>query len=444
MREFSVQTFLAIFARGMTLFAGFFLIAVVTAWLPERETAVFFLFQSISNALAVLSCFGLETYMLKVFSSGESADNNQRHRVYCSALKVVLIISVACFVVAVIWSYYRPDNAGLIPAIVYLATVPFFGILIMSSEALRGLGHYYRAVTLLGICPPIVTASLLILVTKYGLASQITFATSLLMGYFLPGFVAMFLVFKITSNDRGEYKKCGESAKVLHIGKAFSYFCTTGIQQILMFLPVIIAGMLQLSDDFSSYYVALRVSVIASFVLASLNIFVAPMLSYLFGSGKFVEFEVLTKLVATIAFWSTVVLSVSCFVFGDYVFEILGGSLNEGLSYLLILLFGHVISSAVGSVVYVLIMSGNEKDVRNLYLVALILTLIVSPFVIIEFGIFGAVMVNLIVTVSLNIGAWCAVYYRLRFWILPSINFVKLVNMARQLPKIRTVQQSNV
>jgi len=173
------------------------------------------------------------------------------------------------------------------------------------------------------------------------------------------------------------------------------------------------------ATDVGVFGAALRVSLLLSFALTSVNTVMAPKFAELHQNGDIVR-------IASIARQSTVLLllvSIPVFLvialFGDFVMGIFGEDFRNGGQVLAVLAFGQLFSTISGSILILLSMTGNEKDVRTTTMVAATVTLLGSLVLIPPFGILGAAWtVSLSVIVSNLVGTY-QVWRRLGIIIMP-------------------------
>jgi O-antigen/teichoic acid export membrane protein len=109
--------------------------------------------------------------------------------------------------------------------------------------------------------------------------------------------------------------------------------------------------------------------------------------------------------------------------FPSFIMSFFGKGFSEGIWLLRVLALGQFINVITGSVGYLLVMSGHEKDMRNITIIngvlALILALILNPF----FGVIGSAISTSIALASSNLMAVGLVKKRLGFNTLSILGF---------------------
>src|SRR3546814_5644809 len=103
------------------------------------------------------------------------------------------------------------------------------------------------------------------------------------------------------------------------------------------------------------------------------------------------------------------------FVAAEWIMRLFGPEFSQGANLLRILAVGQLINAATGSVGYLLMMSGHERDMRNIALgvgpLAVILALVLTP----RLGATGAATATAIAVATQNIFAVYLVKRRLGF-----------------------------
>lgn len=171
--------------------------------------------------------------------------------------------------------------------------------------------------------------------------------------------------------------------------------------------------------DVGIFGAALRTAMLTSFILASVNSIAAPKFSALFSRGDFSGLATTARKSATMmtAFASPILL---VFIGAPgWVMRLFGPEFCSGGLFLGIMAIGQFINVATGSVGYLLIMSGNERLMRNNTIVVGILTIILNLILVPHFGTIGAAVATAISMAMLNLGAFYLVWKKLGIWTIP-------------------------
>jgi O-antigen/teichoic acid export membrane protein len=108
-------------------------------------------------------------------------------------------------------------------------------------------------------------------------------------------------------------------------------------------------------------------------------------------------------------------VAVIVWCFPGYIMSMFGKDFTSGLWLLRVLTLGQFVNVATGSVGYLLVMSGHEKDMRNIAILngilAIVLALILNPI----YGAMGSAISTAVAVATSNIMAVNAVKKRLGF-----------------------------
>jgi O-antigen/teichoic acid export membrane protein len=179
---------------------------------------------------------------------------------------------------------------------------------------------------------------------------------------------------------------------------------------------ILMAGIFVSSSEIAFLSAAQRTAMLTSFVLMVVNIVVAPRYARLWQENKKQEIQNLAK-------WSTrgmialasPLVAAMIFIPGT-IMGLFGDEFVVAGNLLAIMAIGQFINVATGSVSYLLTMSGHERDFRRVTFFAGPLTVILSYFLILEYGVLGAAIATAIGLSLQNLLALAMVRKRLGFW----------------------------
>jgi len=193
------------------------------------------------------------------------------------------------------------------------------------------------------------------------------------------------------------------------------------MQQILIYVPFLTVAVFGISSDLSSYYVSLRLSLIITFFVQAINIVLAPKLSSLFSKGEITSFKSYSKLSSLIGIITSLPVYVIFLAFGSEILNLFGSSYRESFYILIILSTAQFINAGVGSVIYILIMSGHEKILRNINLIIVMICFFIAPILIQNYGSIGAAYLNTFIIIFVNFASFLAIRAKLSFWVTPNL-----------------------
>jgi O-antigen/teichoic acid export membrane protein len=187
------------------------------------------------------------------------------------------------------------------------------------------------------------------------------------------------------------------------------------MSQMVQWSGQFMAGAYVSSEALAQLAVAQRTAMLSSFILIAVNLVVAPRFAKLYRDNDMAQLERLAiKSVKLISLFALPVIGVML-VFPSFLMSLFGSEFKEGAALLQILAVGQFINAMTGSVGFLLMMSGHERDMRNVTLVSGSLALLLTWFLTAQFNIIGAAIGTAIAVATQNLLAVYFVKKRLGF-----------------------------
>tara|TARA_R110002095_G_scaffold53761_1_gene46540 strand:- start:105 stop:689 length:585 start_codon:yes stop_codon:yes gene_type:complete len=187
------------------------------------------------------------------------------------------------------------------------------------------------------------------------------------------------------------------------------------MSQMVQWSGQFMAGAYVSSEALAQLAVAQRTAMLSSFILIAVNLVVAPRFAKLYRDNDMAQLESLAiKSVKLIGLFALPVIG-AMLVFPSFLMSLFGAEFTEGAALLQILAIGQFINAMTGSVGFLLMMSGHERDMRNVTLISGTLALLFTWFLTAQFGIVGAAIGTAIAVATQNLLAVYFVKKRLGF-----------------------------
>jgi O-antigen/teichoic acid export membrane protein len=164
------------------------------------------------------------------------------------------------------------------------------------------------------------------------------------------------------------------------------------------------------------YAVATALVAFVPVALQSVNQIFSPTIAELYAIGNH---ALLQQLYATLTKWIlifTLPLAFTMLFFSRPLIAIFGHGFEAGVTVLMIGAVGQLFNCAVGSVGYLLLMSGHQARLIKIQACNAVLMIILSLFLVPRFGIAGAAVASAIALVATNVWALMVVHHRLRLF----------------------------
>jgi len=306
------------------------------------------------------------------------------------------------------------------PLRVFAAVLPFHVLVAIASVSARALRRIDIDVTVSHVFLPLLTL--------------IGVGASFLLGYRLMGAVSSLLVSSIVAAGLGvallrhlfpdlisdlaprwETKRLlSYSVTVLLVG--LSHLLLTRIDRIML-------GILRDAKDVGTYNAAATLAFQATLFLSSFNMVFSPMIADLFHKGRKAELGQLFKTVTKWIFTLTLPVSLALAIFSRPLMQIFGPGFSLGTSVLISLSFAQLVNAGVGSVGFMLTMTGRHRlELLNSILLGLsnvLLNLLLIP----KYGVLGAGIATGVSIAAMNVLRLVQIYvlygihpYKTAYW----------------------------
>lgn len=423
LREVAYGAVIAIALKVIGAVLTFGFNVAIARLLGVEGAGLYFLAFSITAIGAVIASFGLDSALLR-FTAIHATKNEwgMVKGVYGLGMQIAIIASVLVTIVIFLSAPWLTtvlfEKPELTEPVIWMSfSILPFVILTLQSEALKGLKYIRNAMVIQGIGLPLV--SLLLIVPLSQSSGLLGVTVAYICGAGSTAMLGLWFWYKAIAKCSGAIEKYSFSD--LWVSCKPLWVVSIMNRGLLPWAPVLLLGIWSTSEDVGVFGAAMRVSVLVSFLLLAVNNVIVPKLAELHTKGDIVALANISRRSAF--FITLLVFPIFCFLFfyGSWVMELFGDEFTKGGIILSILVLGQLVNVVCGSAGYLLIMSGNEKVLRNITLVFALLqfTLIVSLAPI--FGGVGAAIAVGVCMALTNIVAAYFVYLKLGFIIIPSL-----------------------
>ncbi len=401
--------------KASAAFIAFFMTASVTRIVGAEQAGLFLLAFSILSFSAVFFRLGLDNVLLRVLSAAKDGPSFEVMStgiiwsVLAASLFSILVFINAELIATKIFS--KPSFAGVLSIMIWvLPCMVVFQLISVGFQA------SYKVITViwfqnLGI-------STIFLLTFFGAFLYIDELNAVVISaiYLFSGLIIFMLSISLWNKHiNGRWGDIRIKNSELW-GSSSNLWAASSMVLLVQWSGILIAGVYATSAEVAYLSAAQRTATLTSFILIVVNMVVAPRYALLWQENKISEIKKLSR-------WSTrgmIVLAlplvaVMTFIPGP-IMGLFGDEFLVAGNLLSIMAIGQFINVATGSVGYLLTMSGHEKDYRRVTFFAGPLTVILSYFLILEYGVLGAAIATAIGLSLQNLLALAMVRKRLGFW----------------------------
>ncbi len=405
------QAALAVSVKVFGALTAIVLTFVLTSQLGADEAGVFFLAVSVATFTASIASLGLRVTLLRIVSEAFSQANWSRINgavnkslawsLFSSTIATVVLFFGADWISTVLFD--NPDVAGCIRIASFsVAAIVLYELF---SHAIQGAGQNGVSMLLRG---PLQNFFLLLLVIFFGVLA----ANDAVLLFVPCVFVAVVLgafVWWRSSEFQWTFKFPATTLRE----SCFPLFVVQVVYQLNTYASQFYLAKWTEPADISRYTVAIRLVSLIGFVLIAINHVSASRFATLW---KNQELEKLTNIVR-LANRMMLVLSlpiVLVFVVAPgWILSWFGPEFPSAAPLLVLLALGQAVNVATGSVGYLLMMSGHEKEQRNCTLMAAVLSLVAGLVLVPKYGLMGAGIMTFIWMSTGNLLSWIVVRKKL-------------------------------
>ncbi|ADE14475.1 polysaccharide biosynthesis protein [Nitrosococcus halophilus Nc 4] len=183
-----------------------------------------------------------------------------------------------------------------------------------------------------------------------------------------------------------------------------------GMQIINSQTDIIMLGLFRDAEEVGVYRVAVQSATLVAFGLQAINMVIAPHFSRLYAAGDMVRLQRVVTASARAILFTALPVVVVLIVFGEPVLRLVFGvEFVSGYAPLAILASGQLVNAAMGSVGFLLNMTGYERNVARGLMIAAVTNIVLNLFLIPLWGMEGAAVATGVTLVLWNILLWQSV-----------------------------------
>ncbi len=357
---------------------------------------------------------GLNTYAVKIISNFRAEDNLPKIHVFLrKTLVVVSQVTIVGSILILILSYLIPY--GDLSRELFLV-----GFMVIPVSLLLLLSHVFKArkmilgFSLLQNNIIQVLALIILVLPMWGRLEPVEPVWAFIIAGMIMGLIGMFTINRIfisqpLSDSKSFNFHLRESFPMLAGGLAF---------MILNLTDRLMLRFLDTTEQLGIYDVALRLSNLTLLGILALNSIAEPKFAELYAQN---DSKSLRRFVNRTT-WMGIVISIPVIVvlglFPDIWMGLFGHNdeFLRGTGSLYILLVGQAWSVGCGAVLILLNMTGHQRNVQNILIIAALLNVMLNALLIPRLGIAGAALATLFSTIVWNgCGVWM-VKKKLGFW----------------------------
>ncbi|WP_334050102.1 MATE family efflux transporter [Alteromonas gracilis] len=403
----------------MSALSGLILAFCVTQKFDEFAAGEFFLFLAILGMLSTFFRIGLDNVILKNVGINNSKSN-------VSNIYAVSTLAVFTFYSVCLALVYITKQLGIAQeffeykySFFLIKVLPFYSLNIISSFLFQAQQKTFLSLLALNIVQNLSVSIYLVLATKVDIENLILQYQILAILIFIA--INVFIYYR---NGFPNFQIKFEAKLLLYT--TLSFWVIALANQSTIWFGQIYAAFYVDSGQIAFLSTAQRLSSVISLMLMAVNMVIAPKIAYFFKKGAISELKSLVQTSTTFLFVFVTFPVILITLWADSIMTLFGKQYSEASELLKIFCFAQLINVMTGPVGFILGMSGNERTLRNVVIIANIINIVVGVLFIPTFGVYGAALATATGMIFQNIMLVYFVYRKFSFLCLPFFKLEKL------------------
>ena len=412
-----IKSIQVLFVRGFGGTAAFFVTLSVTHLLSPNEAGIVLFVIGMIASLGQIMTFGTSEVILKFVSSYSDNSWTKVNKVFSSLLKVVVFFGASIVILGFIFSEQIAiiffENSGMLFFVMLLPIgVLAMAVNLMTSSAILGLNQTFLGSILQSCLLPIFFLLCCLAFTYAEIrVDKLDITLAYIGSVVFVSIITLSIWFKNKNVDF--IVKASISMDVWSSVKPL--FVVMLMQVLTLYAGQYATALLLFSSDIALFSAAQRTAMLVSLTLNAVNLVIAPKFSLASYNNDREQLNVLalksSKLMILLASPAILIFT----LYSELIMGLFGKEFVAASDILIILAIGQFVNVATGSVGYLLIMTGHERDFRNVIIVSGTLTLLVSFLLTHYFGLHGAAIATAVGLSMQNLLAAYFVKLRLGF-----------------------------
>ncbi|WP_217702839.1 oligosaccharide flippase family protein [Pseudoalteromonas sp. HF66] len=384
-RHTIINSVLALAIRVLGAFMAFIFNLIIARGLGAEQSGYFFLALAVAMLLSAVSRLGFDNTVLR-FTSANAECGYTVKAILNFALKYVLpvasLFTLSTYYVAP-WAAENIFNKpGLATSLQFIApAIVGLSIVFLVAMSLQARHKLIASIPCQNIAH-LMLCGAAVVVFSADSASTAALYLSLSLGVTSSFFYWLNIKNLNNNGEKPDPKKLWHSARPNWVIIIMS-------QAVQWSAPIII-GVFLVAEQVAFFSVAQRIALLTSFILMAVNLVVAPKFSAFHAKGDDVGIRKTALFSVRLLVLSALPIVLFMLLFPEFLMGLFGEEFRQGALILQILVLGQAVNVVTGSVGYLLMMSGHERDMRLVTLISGFGVLISVPVFTKLFGAVGA------------------------------------------------------
>lgn len=387
---------------------NFFFTVYIAKYLGAKETGIIFFSITLITLASLVTRFGFDHILMKLVAPmWEKRDSLNIISIINFAILIIASLSFGVYFILKLVLLLMYQNSHLSKELFNAASGSLcyifpLGVLWALSAAAKAMNSPNIAGFIESGAIPFLT--LILIFVKQASTGAVNSSDVVFYYGISIVFIIMMLYFFIAKKNKFLLRINAHSYHLIkdNLKACFNIMVMSVSNYALIWLPVFYLTMLVSEESAGIYSTLQRIAMLVSFILIIFNSLLAPRFSILFQKKELAKVEALTK--SSIKKMLIITLPVVAFIliFSKELLTLLGNDFTFSSDTLGFLIATQLINVFFGPVIYILTMSGNEKNLSKITLMILFSSFFYGIILISNFGLLGAAISTLLNITLLN------------------------------------------
>ena len=415
-------------ANIVVVLLGLILNLVIARYYGAKTLGIISLIMSYMAIVSLFSTFGLNTSLLRLIPEqlAKYTFKDAKDIIFKST-QIIGILSLTVTCILLLNTKYIAVNFYNEPKLekwLFFATFLIIALNISSinTTVIRALKEI-NAFALLQIIQPAINVALLVVITVFVITPDNPIYTYFI-SIFLGLIISSWFVFKSIRNKQKVYmqdfnatsnQKAYTHKQLIKI--SWPMFLTGAMWVLTSQVDIVMLGAFTSTENVGIYAVVIKLGMMITFILTSINMVLAPKFAELYYSNDLESLRNVAQKSSKIIFYTTIPLLLILIIFGKPILSLFGSEFIFGYWALVFVALGQFVNTICGSTGYFMNMTGNQKEFNKIMMFATLLNIILNYILIPIFGIVGAAISSLACVIYWNLGTVVFIKRKYNFYI---------------------------
>lgn len=382
--------------KGVGLAMGFVLSMYISNTYDATVLGEYVLLVLVLRIFALIGKFGVDTALLRFIASYTAQGNDEAAKqVYQKGLLMVTLFSLCCGLLLYYLSPFISERFDLPVSVLRCLSlmVAPMSIFFVHQQCFRAVKNIAAFSFFAELAPATLTLIMLFVFSFLSVSIEqmlwpiLSYSTAILLLT-----ITIVLKWKPTFSWRHKENHITYS-ELLKV--SLPLLLSQAMMLVVGWTDQIMLGDMATNADVGIYSAAFKLSLITSMVIIAINSIATPKFAEFYGKGDVLGLEKMTKQSTKMIFWTTVPVLLVLLSLGSFVLGLYGEEFKVAYWALVLLLAGRFIGAIVGSVGYIMQMTGKQVAFQNILLISAGTNILLNYLLIPEYGIYGAALASM-------------------------------------------------